>query len=386
MYKKTLCGLLSAAVLFGACPVSVLADDLILTESLDFRKADEDISGPGYSWDANSQILTLENFRAAVPAGKLEEKAAIYLPDESVIEIKGENIITTGSYHCDAIYCEGELWFEDNGTLDIHTDSFGACAIYAVRGPVIFDDSVDINIEPEGYIIYIENAKGNSPVISFREDAKLTFPAKKPQDRSVKITHKSSVDPSDNWLDYKERMNELDKEYVDLVAKDAKISTNKPITVDKNNKPAQTSPVEETPAPVKESTYEVKIGSTAMKKDGYVAYISDAKPYLSHGYTMLPLRALLNLTDADVDVVWNASSKTVVITDKTDASKIVMLAVGGTSFTCGEENISLSTPAELTDRRAFISLRDWMNILAALDMPASELSWNSKTKTVTFVK
>jgi hypothetical protein len=49
----------------------------------------------------------------------------------------------------------------------------------------------------------------------------------------------------------------------------------------------------------------------------------------------------------------------------------------------GGEKISVSTPAELSGGRAFVSLRDWMNILSALDMPASNLNWDAKTKTVT---
>ena len=50
------------------------------------------------------------------------------------------------------------------------------------------------------------------------------------------------------------------------------------------------------------------------------------------------------------------------------------------------ESINLYTPAELGKARAFVSLRDWMNILSALDMPASDLNWDAKTKMVTFMK
>ena len=62
MKKKTLCGVLATAMLFGACPATALAandekhnyDDLtVLTESLDFRNAKNDIVDEelGYDWE-----------------------------------------------------------------------------------------------------------------------------------------------------------------------------------------------------------------------------------------------------------------------------------------------------------------------------------------------
>lgn len=400
MKKKTLCGILAAALLFSASPVTALAeekhdyDDLtVLTESLDFRNAKGDIVDEelGYDWDASSQTLTLDGFRVSVPAGKLEEEALIYLPDESTIDIDSDdNVIETLSYHCDAIYCEGELWFEGDGELEIYTDSMGASAIYAIRGPVVFDDEVEITVEPDGYIIYVKDAKGSNPIISFRDEAKLIFPKEDAHDRSILVTHKSSVDPTDNWLDFAETEDEWEDDYINLVAKSA-------VKADKNDKDKEDKPADppaaEAPSaeePAKQSEYQITIGNTAIKKDGYVTYISDAKPYLSHGYTMLPLRALLNVTGADVDITWDAVTKTISITEKTDVDSQyvnrVYVVIGENQMIHGPENINLYTPAELSEGRAFVSLRDWMNILSALDMPASDLSWDAKTKTVTFLK
>lgn len=397
MKKKTLCGVLAAAMLCSAYPVTALAeekhdyDDLTtLTESLDFRNAKSDIVDEelGYDWDASSQTLTLDGFRVSVPAGKLEEEALIYLPDESTIDIdSNDNVIETLSYHCDAIYCEGELWFEGDGELEIYTESMGASAIYAIRGPVIFDDEVEITVKPDGYIIYVKDAKGDDPIISFRDEAKLIFPAEDAHDRSILVTHKSSVDPTDNWLDFAETEDEWEDDYVNLVAKDA-VKVDKD---DKDEKPADPPAVEDPSAgeePAKQSEYQITIGNAAIKKDGYVTYISDAKPYLSHGYTMLPLRALLNVTSADADVMWDAATKTVTVRKNSDTqyTKMAYIVIGENEIVTADGNIDMSTPAELSEGRAFVSLRDWMNILSALDMPASDLNWDAKTKTVTFMK
>lgn len=397
MKKKTLCGILATAMLFGVCPVTALAecehdhDDLItLRESLDFRNAKSDIIDEelGYEWDASSQTLTLNEFRISVPAGVLEDKAIIYLPDESTIDIDSDdNVIQSLSYRCDAIYCEGELWFEGDGELEIITESMRSSAIYAIRGPVVFDDEVEITVEPDGYIIYVKDAKGSNPIISFRDEAKLSFPKEDARERSVLVTHKSSVTPTSNWLDFAEVEDDWDEDYINLVAKDA-VKTESP---KKDETPAD-PPAAEEPSAEEEtaakSEYQITIGNAAIKKDGYVTYISDAKPYLSHGYTMLPLRALLNVTDADVDITWDAATKTVTVRKNSDTqyTKMAYIVIGEETFVTAEGNVDMSTAAELSEGRAFVSLRDWMNILSALDMPASDLSWDAKTKTVTFMQ
>ena len=103
---------------------------------------------------------------------------------------------------------------------------------------------------------------------------------------------------------------------------------------------------------------------------------------------MLPLRALLNVTGANVDIAWDAVTKTITVTEKSDSqyANKVTIVIGEKQMIHGAENINLYTPAELGEARAFVSLRDWMNILSALDMPASDLNWDAKTKMVTFMK
>ena len=91
MKKKILCGILSAAMLFGICPtMAIAADDTLieLKQPLDFRNADTDMEDPemGWKWKASSQKLTLENFRVTVPKGSMENEAVFYLPDESKVD------------------------------------------------------------------------------------------------------------------------------------------------------------------------------------------------------------------------------------------------------------------------------------------------------------
>ena len=389
MNKKALCGILSTAILFGACPMTALAEERLNTldtNIMDFRNATEDREGDGWYWDADDLTLTLENFYYEVPEGKLEEKAAIYLPDEAEVEIEGkENVLNIYSYHCDAFYCEGEVNFYGDGELEIMLDSSGADAIFVKKGPLLIDDEVEITVESRGYVIYLEEAKGDKPLISIQDEAKLIFNKEDHEKRNILLVKKSGVATSYNWFDYAEVDDEWDDEYINLVAKST-VKTEKP---EKEEKPA-TPPAEETPAdePVKQSEYQIVIGNSAIKKDGAVTYISDAKPYLSHGYTMLPLRALLNVTGANVDIAWDAVTKTITVTEKSDSQDVnkVTIVIGEKQMKHGTESINLYTPAELGKARAFVSLRDWMNILSALNMPASDLNWDAKTKTVTFMK
>ena len=306
------------------------------------------------------------------------------------MDIEGKNnVIETHSYGCDVFYGEGELKISSDGKIMISTGSLSSNVIYAQRGPVIIDEEVEITVEPlKGRLIYVDNAKGRDPIISIQDEAKVIFLEEDGDKDSIYVTHKSSVDPSDNWLDFAETEDEWDDDYVNLVAQDA-VKTEKPV---KPEKPAA-PPAEEEPSveePAKQSEYQITIGNAAIKKDGYVTYVADAKPYLSHGYTMLPLRALLNVTNANVDIAWDAVTQTITVTEKNEEDSPyvnrVYVVIGENQMVHGEENINVSTPAELKDGRTFVALRDWMNILSALDMPASDLNWDHKTKTVTFMK
>ena len=372
MNKKTICGVLTTAVLFGACPTAAFAADMnVLNKSLDFRTITEDLSGDGWDWDAGSQELTLKDFQFTVPYDKLEEKAAIYLPAESSIEVKGDNNhLEVNSYRCDAIYCEGDLNIEGDGVLEITTKSSGANVIYVERGPLLIDDEVEIKTNPKGRVIFIHHAKGSRPVLTIAGDAKVTFPEEEADDQIVLITHKSSVKPADNWLSYSEEYDDWD-ERIELVAK--KASTDKEDTTNKED-------ATETPAePEKQlNEYKIIIGAKKILKNGEVSYTADVAPYLNKdGYTMLPLRALLEVSNPEQAVNWNNGTKSA---HTFVNNKLVSINPGEATYTKALDRILLSTPAETVNGRLFVSLRDWMSIM---EIDGSQLHWNTATKTVT---
>lgn len=372
MNKKTICGVLTTAVLFGACPTAAFAADMnVLNKSLDFRTITEDLSGDGWDWDAGSQELTLKDFQFTVPYDKLEEKAAIYLPAESSIEVKGDNNhLEVNSYRCDAIYCEGDLNIEGDGVLEITTKSSGANVIYVERGPLLIDDEVEIKTNPKGRVIFIHHAKGSRPVLTIAGDAKVTFPEEEADDQIVLITHKSSVKPADNWLSYSEEYDDWD-ERIELVAK--KASTDKEDTTNKED-------ATETPAePEKQlNEYKIIIGAKKILKNGEVSYTADVAPYLNKdGYTMLPLRALLEVSNPEQAVNWNNGTKSA---HTFVNNKLVSIKPGEATYTKALDRILLSTPAETVNGRLFVSLRDWMSIM---EIDGSQLHWNTATKTVT---
>ena len=345
MTKKYLCGVVSAAVLMGACPTAVFAADL--ENPLDFRSMTEDAADTdaGWAWDASSQTLTVKG---------------------------SNNSLNTLSYHCNGIYCEGELTFEGKGKLKIVTDSYSASAIYAKQGPVTFYDSVEIAADPDGHVIYIEKAKGKNPIISVQDDAKVTFPKDNANKNSILVTKNSSTKQGENWFDYAEAYDEFD-DTIELVAK------NKVKKDDKTDEKKDETKTDETKTDETKTTntYQLTIGKADILKNGAVSHTADVAPYIKNGYTMLPLRALLAVSNPAQEVKWSATENAA-YTFVND--KLTMLTPNAATYKKGTETIQLSTPAELKDGRLFVSLRDWMSIM---EIEGTQLDWNSATKTVT---
>ncbi|MBR5269400.1 MAG: hypothetical protein IKU21_02725, partial [Anaerotignum sp.] len=188
MKQKLLCSVLSAALVCGVFPAAVMAAEptYTLTHTLDFRNQDTDISDNGWDWDAEDRILTLDNFSYSIPAGAIEKAPIFYLPDDSYVYIDGEdNVIENHSYHCDVFYCEGDVNFYGDGELKMKIDNYGSSAFFVKQGPILFYDEVKITVESTGYIIYLENAKGNKPVISVKNDAKVLFKEEDHKNRNI---------------------------------------------------------------------------------------------------------------------------------------------------------------------------------------------------------
>ena len=120
------------------------------------------------------------------------------------------------------------------------------------------------------------------------------------------------------------------------------------------------------------------IGDKKIMKNGEVSYTADVVPYLNKkGYTMLPLRALLGVSNPEQQVNWNNGTKSA---HTFVNNKLVSIRPGETTYTKALDKIVLYTPAETVNGRLFVSLRDWMSIM---EIDVSQLDWNAETKTVT---
>lgn len=372
MKKKTLCGILSAVMLFSLCPATAMAKDEPLqsfTESIDLREEKNSISGEGWEWDGDD-TLTLDDFRAKIPKGVLEDKALFYLPDDATVKIEGEeNVIDDRSSGCDVFYCEGKVIFKGDGYMEINVTSSRSSAIYAIEGPVIFQDELEIFVDTSGYLMYVKDAKGTNPIISVTEEALVSFPDDVDNDIITIVRKSKTNSDTTNWFNYQEYYDDWD-ETINLIPKNAKVVNDKV-------KPEPEKPIEEIPVEPEKDTYQITIGSPAIVKNGVVSYTSDASPYLSHGYTMLPLRALLNVTYPDLEVKWDAKSK--IATAVVDGENVT-IPVTTNIYSKGETQFKYYVMPELTDGRLFISLRDWMDLMG---IENSQLGWDAKTKTVT---
>ncbi|MBR3992965.1 MAG: copper amine oxidase N-terminal domain-containing protein [Anaerotignum sp.] len=153
-------------------------------------------------------------------------------------------------------------------------------------------------------------------------------------------------------------------------------------TADADKKEDVTVPpaAEETPADPEGSAvneYQITIGKADITKNGEVSYTADVAPYLKNGYTMLPLRALLEVSNPEQKVNWNNGTKSA---HTFVNNRLVSIKPGEATYTKALETIDLYTPAETVNGRLFVSLRDWMSIM---EIDVSQLKWDATTKTVT---
>lgn len=372
MKKKLFSIVLTCSVVMGLFPVMALADDGV-TEidltAMDFREVKTDQQGTNWDWNAGDKILTLNNFQGTVEVGVREKSAAILLPKDSMLWLEGDdNEITTNSYHCNGVYSDGDLAIAGDGKLQINIESSGASAIYVNSGVLSIEDEVEINTDTPRFVVYIYNLKANKTAVTVEDKAKLTFPDDL-NDDAVYVITKNGVDPDSITFDYEET-HDKDEEMIVL----SKLETKD--TEEDEEKPEE-EPEEEPTEEVTENSYTITIGNKELKKNGEVAYTSDAVPYISNSYTMLPLRALLVLSDPNVEIKWDSPSKTATISY---GENTFTLVANQKTMTKEKESISLATSAEIKDGRLFVSLRDWMKIM---DISDNQVSWDSETKTVT---
>lgn len=129
--------------------------------------------------------------------------------------------------------------------------------------------------------------------------------------------------------------------------------------------------VEEVPC-----TIDVTIGADTMQLNGN-SYPLDVPAYINDaGYTMLPMRALIENLPEEVQkkVVWDGQSKTALILCGMTTYR---LTAGEKEALRNGDNVILNTPLEIKDGRVFLPLRDmimlWEN---------GKIDWDASTKTV----
>lgn len=371
MKKKIISILLTCSTLMGLFPVLALADNgetEISLMAMDFREVKTDKQGNNWDWDASAKILTLNDFKGVVNEGVREKSAAILLPEDSMLWLEGNNNeITTNAYHCSGIYSDGDLVIAGDGKLDVNIKSMGASAIYVNDGVLSLEDEIEVNVDAPRHAIYIYNLKANKVAVSVTDKAKLTFPDELDDD-AVYVVTRNNVDPDSITFDYKES-HDKPEEIITLTKSEVK----KPET----EKPETEKPEEKPSEEITQNTYTISIGKKEIRKNAEVAYTADVAPYISNDYTMLPLRALLVISDPNVEIKWDSPSKTATISYN---GKTFSVIANQATMTKDNQPINLATAAEVNEGRLFVSLRDWMQIM---DISDDHISWDSETKTVT---
>lgn len=373
--KKVLCAGIAAAMLMGLVPQTALAaeNDIL---NYDFRTYDADVSGDGWEWDAGSRILSIDGLYVNADESNTNgRKAAICLPEDSILYLDGDSEINVDGHGLHAIYAEGDLTVRGNDDLVVRTTSASSSVIYVYRGDINLGDNVFLEVYPEGHVLYVDEARGSDGVVNIYDKAKVEV--NDPYDDNfymmdtdelVKVTYRSPAKPTDEWLNFSEK---YDKDY-------ETITFYKKTVVDKPEEKPET-PEEPEDKPEETHVFQIKIGETYLVKDDEERIVLDAPAYLSEdGYTMLPLRALLNVSKEGVKIDWNQKDKIATVTyDDTT----VVIPVEGTDKTVtinGEETTLVTAPQTVNDR-AFLSLRDWCTVTG---MSTDALKWDSNTKTV----
>lgn len=124
------------------------------------------------------------------------------------------------------------------------------------------------------------------------------------------------------------------------------------------------------------TTVKVTIGANTMTA-GTKTIDLDAPAYISNGYTMLPVRAVAEALSGSAQVSWDDATKTVIIFF---GSRIIKMTIGSKEMIINGTPTTMQAPAEITNSRTFISLRD---LAYALGLNDDKIAWDDATKTAT---
>ena len=160
-------------MLMGLVPQTALAaeNDIL---NYDFRTYDADVSGDGWEWDAGSRILSIDGLYVNADESNTNgRKAAICLPEDSILYLDGDSEINVDGHGLHAIYAEGDLTVRGNDDLVVRTTSASSSVIYVYRGDINLGDNVFLEVYPEGHVLYVDEARGSDGVVNIYDKAKV---------------------------------------------------------------------------------------------------------------------------------------------------------------------------------------------------------------------
>ena len=129
---------------------AVMAEDLVITETLNIAEARRNMDGPGYSWANRFDELTLSgiNLYTDSPYG-------LRLPDNCTVILNGNNYIHAEKY---GIACSGTVVFKGTGTLTIDAGEMGIFLVTQNNTHKVRLLEGEYHITSGKYGIYSENA------------------------------------------------------------------------------------------------------------------------------------------------------------------------------------------------------------------------------------
>ena len=139
-----------------------------------------------------------------------------------------------------------------------------------------------------------------------------------------------------------------------------------------------TTPTKEDPQAAEKTEKKVVfvIDNKAYSINGHPMTLDEA-PYIKSSRTMLPLRAVAESLDMNVD--WNGVTRTVTLTSKYGKDSVI-LTIGNTTMLVNGKKVTLDSAPEIKGGRTFLPVALVANAVGA------KTDWDAITRTVTLTK
>ena len=121
-----------------------------------------------------------------------------------------------------------------------------------------------------------------------------------------------------------------------------------------------------------EKTVNLQIGSSRMSIDGEVSEL-DSPPVIADGRTLVPIRAIVEALDGQVD--WDNETKTATLTNS--AGTEVKLTVNSKTASCNGEEAQLDTAPVIINERTMLPIR------FVAESFGYNTDWNAEDKSIT---